>query len=407
MMDAASDPQRRLVYLDSSHLIKLHRASAEARDRFFDAWNAEGYALAITDLHLQEVLGPCDDDSYTERLEMLARFQSLAGDLHPDPDEALVDDELADILIGIVTNRHIMMSSAEIRESHRAHVRARRFARLEYSSLLDVAPLSRRRYGTRARIVNIATGMQKHLEPAWKQEQKRSRKKRVAERQATPWEVQAEKLRRQVDEQFPKLPFAARQHLLTLALRGERAARRDIPSRQADLEALQLDRYRCLADTPEQDVNFIAAASHVLWSVVIPRMRTRLPGALEAYLEQRYGLLFMAHAGLAPNIIYDQATHEMVYSQFDFYRMPGYTLRMAVERARQLVGQTPAMNTWLDSSHVTFAPYVDALFVDETTFNFLQGELDARPSTIVEGAESSIRWAPSPEAALEALQQTD
>jgi len=54
------------------------------------------------------------------------------------------------------------------------------------------------------------------------------------------------------------------------------------------------------------------------------------------------------------------------------YKMPGYSLGIATNRAWQLSGNSAEAGNQIDDAHVTFAPYMDVLFVDKRTFAFLK-----------------------------------
>lgn len=75
------------------------------------------------------------------------------------------------------------------------------------------------------------------------------------------------------------------------------------------------------------------------------------------------------------------------------YKMPGYSLGMAINRARQLSGNLAETGDQVDESHITFAPYVDMLFVDKRTFAFFNQELRDRHELIVPPPNGRVRFA--------------
>jgi hypothetical protein len=75
------------------------------------------------------------------------------------------------------------------------------------------------------------------------------------------------------------------------------------------------------------------------------------------------------------------------------YKTPGYSLGIAVDRARQLSGNRTEAGDQIDVDHITFAPYVDVLFVDKRTFTFLNQELRDRPELLVPPPDGRIRFA--------------
>ena len=61
-----------------------------------------------------------------------------------------------------------------------------------------------------------------------------------------------------------------------------------------------------------------------------------------------------------------------VITELDPYECPGYSLAMAVERARHLSELHSEPGSIVDMQHVMLMPYVDVAFVDRRTFEFLQ-----------------------------------
>ena len=75
------------------------------------------------------------------------------------------------------------------------------------------------------------------------------------------------------------------------------------------------------------------------------------------------------------------------------YKTPGYSLGIAVDRARQLSGNPAKAGDQIDTDHITFAPYVDMVFVDKRTFTFLNQELRDRPDLIMPPPDGRICFA--------------
>ncbi len=75
------------------------------------------------------------------------------------------------------------------------------------------------------------------------------------------------------------------------------------------------------------------------------------------------------------------------------YKMPGYSLGIAINRARQLSGNRAETGDQVDDCHIAFAPYVDALFVDRRTFAFLNQEFRDRPELLVPTPDGRVRFA--------------
>lgn len=75
------------------------------------------------------------------------------------------------------------------------------------------------------------------------------------------------------------------------------------------------------------------------------------------------------------------------------YKVPGYSLGIAINRARQLSGNRAETGDQVDDDHITFAPYVDALFVDRRMFAFLNQELRDRPELLGLPPDGRVRFA--------------
>jgi len=72
------------------------------------------------------------------------------------------------------------------------------------------------------------------------------------------------------------------------------------------------------------------------------------------------------------------------------YKIPGYSLGIAVERARQLSGNQASAGDMMDAAHIAFAPYVDILFVDKRTLTYLRQELRDRPNHQISPSDGRI-----------------
>lgn len=75
------------------------------------------------------------------------------------------------------------------------------------------------------------------------------------------------------------------------------------------------------------------------------------------------------------------------------YKTPGYSLGIAINRAQQLSGNRAEAGDRVDDDHITFAPYVDLIFVDKRTFAFLYQELRDRPELLVAPRDGRVRFA--------------
>jgi len=79
--------------------------------------------------------------------------------------------------------------------------------------------------------------------------------------------------------------------------------------------------------------------------------------------------------------------------KLDPYRLPGYSLGMAISRARQMSGIQTNASDYIDDSHICFAPYVDILLVDKRTLAYLNQEVHHRPELQVTPPDGRVRTA--------------
>ncbi len=78
---------------------------------------------------------------------------------------------------------------------------------------------------------------------------------------------------------------------------------------------------------------------------------------------------------------------------------------MAVCRARIAHNMEPSASDQVDEEHVSFAPYVDLLFVDKRTRGHVDSERRRADGRMVDGAASSITRARDLQDALEQIQR--
>ena len=85
------------------------------------------------------------------------------------------------------------------------------------------------------------------------------------------------------------------------------------------------------------------------------------------------------------------------------YEAPGYSIEMAVSRARIAHNMEPTASDQVDEEHVAFAPYVDLMFVDKRTRGYVESERRRDDGRMVDGAEASITSARNLQDTLEQI----
>jgi hypothetical protein len=86
----------------------------------------------------------------------------------------------------------------------------------------------------------------------------------------------------------------------------------------------------------------------------------------------------------------ESGQHHNLLQQISPYSCLGYSLQMAVKRARMRQPKPYIVSDEVDADHIIFSPYVDCMFVDKRTLEFVRQEV-RRGSTLPHGAGANLK----------------
>lgn len=334
-----------LVYLDSDHLAKLERAPRATKDYFLAAWHDKHCEIALTLHHLQEISQLATRESVLSRLDLLADFPII---------RCLPASEALVVQFEIQLQVHELLGrSVDVRRS-------------ALDTLFPLATLERIRNEVLAsesafRKMRRAYELTADASNTAKRAQQSGR---LALRRAVdPAALTGDGLRDLVEDAVADLPDETK-HIVRAMFEQVRAAILEGGNPRRGLETLfGLSDVAVLGQIPDSDLapaaSYFAQARDEVRNMVVP-------------------------LGLKP------ADAEGLVRQLSPYLAPGFALRMAVLRARRPHPRKDEPGDDIDAAHVTFAPYVDLLFVDRRTFAFTAQELRDRPSLLPRSDRCSV-----------------
>jgi len=347
-----------LVYLDSGDIANLERLltrDPEAFAAFLESWTARSCALALSLHHAQEISQLSDDASRERRLAVLARFP----DIRYEPGGSY------------------------------------KVVRLEALTQLF------------ARLDGIQADYLHNVGPRLFQE-------RGLDALATT-----------VREEGPKLRRLQAEQLATSTIRGDtrglkiphsyRKQTRD----KVDLKQVSSVSARTLA------VHDLTPLTRAVASPILDAINAHLASApnVRVAFERAYGLegLDVIHS-VDDEDIHRVATFFSVarevaaeyageigadtapaVSALDPYECPGVCVEMSVSRAQDTSSQAPDPSDEPDRAHMTFLPYVDAMFADRRTVGFLEQSARSSKRSILLSAQSRLARSSEPVRLLEAI----
>ena len=319
-----------LVYLDNSQFAWLERAASSDRDAFVKEWQELGCELALSLQLLQEIHKRGDDESVKERVQTLLSLEPLRG--MPAGSAGVMVREVADQIRGILhgTNNHDAIAAG----------RAGLFPPLTASTVFETLQESSAELGR----FNAIGQTQAVL-------------------QANSRELPMVKKGTRVDPRAMEAFVRAKQQELLAGLP----------------QSLASDLFEALGD---RTVDAIKATGGDLWQANLQRLGIAELECIDELHAEDYsktsGFVEMARdfssdvaalAGTVPKTVLDVA------NQLRPYDAPGYSLEMAVSRARVRHSRNPKASDLVDEEHVVFTPYVDVIFVDKRTKAYLEEEV--------------------------------
>lgn len=334
-----------LVYLDSAQFAHLENATLEDRVAFFEAWRARGCELVLTLHHLQEIGQLPTDASVRRRLAVLEDFPAIRGG-------QATEDLLLRFEIQLQCYA-VLGFSPDIRRSALDGLFPENSASSIAKDTIVGAPLFR--------FMRTAHEQESDAWNAGKAAESMGRLN--LSKAIDPERVSAIDSDSLLDEASSASPhvrgwlaslFSVIQHSI-LSLSSPRRA----------LEHLfDLADVAVLKSIPDADLSQ-AAMFYSTAREEAPKVLARL--GLEA------------------------GTAEELVCELSPYSAPGFSLRMAVLRARRQHPKPDKPGDPVDSAHVCFAPYVDLLLADRRTVGFVEQEIRDRPALVARGSATSVR----------------
>jgi hypothetical protein len=334
-----------LVYLDSAQLAWLHRAGESQRNAFFDQWNSRGLTLAVSLHHLQEIAQLVDDESMERRLAVLSRFNSLRG--VPRAAAGVLEWEAV----------------AQIRErlGHELNVRAEGrteiFPPNTAEELASAFPDNLKGLRGLGSINQMASEAEENGRSLAKLGFGRAKKANV-EHMRKHGPAFAEELSTQQPELAPLIRATMEHVIASLEASGG-----DI--RKAKLMQWGLADAVDIGSVPDEDLA-ISASFYFMAREAASEISSKL------------------------NVPEEQVLR--LVKDLNPYHALGFRLVLAVQRARRAHPMGSAAADQEDQNHLIFAPYVDLMFVDKRTLDFVRRE-EGRDVRLPTGSGSNLRRA--------------
>lgn len=318
-----------LIYLDTAQLAWLESAPHGERSEFITAWRNLGCELAITLQILQEIQKRGTPELVAARLATLRLLQPLRG--IPAGSAGVTMFEITEQirrLVGVVSGRHI--------DRGRQHL----FPALAFTKVKEVVDqhaVHLDRWNAIGQVQAELQGNARFLMPV---------KKGI-----------------HVD---PARMTAFLRSVQESVLRG-------LSRNEA------VDTFRDLGDRAIEALN---AADGNLWEANLKRLGISEVSCLSEIRPEDFGKAAGFYeaarefaSDVATSVNTDSSTVLRLVNQLRPYDAPGYSIEMAVARARARHSQKPTAGDQVDEEHVCFAPYVDLMFVDKRTKAYIEEEV--------------------------------
>jgi hypothetical protein len=324
-----------LIYLDYAHFALLERASAAERAEFFSFWSGSGYELALSLHHLQEIAQLSDAASIQRRLAILEQFPVIRS--KPVGSATVLELELQIQLVALLG------FSVDLRRSSDETL----FPFADRESLFRDA---------------IATEpVFKYMQGALKLGAQAENASKAAQKQAglpTPPESMWSDMEQAMGRFANLIPHLEPDVWTALtemtgrlreALQSGGSVRSALITVYGLRDVIQIDSILD-RDLPGVSVYFQSAREQV--SEVAARL------------------------GIAESAV------SRVIPQLNPYNSPGFSLQLAVRRARAAHPKADVASDQVDADHLAFAPYVDRLLVDKRTYGFVRQESGRYPKRL-------------------------
>jgi hypothetical protein len=348
-----------IVYLDSAQLFDLERADAVTRARFINDWRNAGAELAVSIHHLQEAAQDTDEQGLANWFTMLRQFHSV---------------------------RCAFASSATVMSLE---------TQVQLFALLNCS-VDTQRSGVetlfRSESVDAIEWRTMSMHASF-------RRMRAIHR----LEAEAHELSKRTTRQHPGIGWRRKVHL-------ERLEKLDPVTILESADMPNLEEGRTLRSILRR-----------VWEVLCT------VGTVRGTLERLYGLADMHHLAnladedlsaaavffstgreqvdaVAHRVGRPRATIMALTKSLDPYAAPGFSLQLAVQRGLRTHPRLEEPGNQIDVAHLSFAPYVDLLFVDRHTLGLIRQERESRPERVSVTAGQNIVCAANLDSVIHAMQ---
>lgn len=348
-----------LVYLDSAHLALLDRAATSERDLFLSVWRSCKCELALSLHHLQEIAQLSDRASAERRLQVLKRFPSVR--CKPAGVDLVLRLEIQLQLY------RLLGFSPDVRRSATETL----FPQATYNEVrvatISFQPLFKRMRIAHEMGANASSTSTRAVQAA-----------------------KAGNMRRRVDPAI--LDFLGADEMFEEAL----------ASSPPDVGVKMRQVYAQVRNGIQNHGNLRRALEDIYGIASVEFIDEIADDDLAAVS------LFFASARSEVPAVFDRvgadpSDSEHLVQRMDPYAAPGFSLQLAVQRARKRHPMPDKPGDEIDVAHVGFAPYVDLLLVDKRTFGFAVQEARDDPKRLASDRLNTIRQAGTLQQAAEAI----
>lgn len=346
-----------LVYLDTAQFAWLERADEQLRTRFINGWRDHGCELSVSLQLLQEVVKRGSAQDVEARLETMRSLRPIRG--IPTAAAGVIVMEARVQMLGLMD---------------RPVANPIEYGVSSLFPMMDEGVLAQDTWSLVRHLdrFNRANQVLAALENTGRVLPKTRKGVRI-----DPDEIEAHV--RRSEELLADGTAETARFLRTIGenvIRGIKEA--DGDPRAACVRDWGLADLRCLSDIREEDL--LKAAAFL-------------------------GAVTFAAEHIAVELrIQEEEVLELV-NELRPYEAPGYCIEMAVSRARAAHTKEPTAGDHVDEEHVSFAPYVDLMFVDKRTLDFVDRERRRKDGRMVDGAPVNITRARDLENVLEQIQR--
>lgn len=348
-----------LVYLDSAHLALLERASAREAQAFLSTWHTCKCELALSLHHLQEIAQLADRASVERRLQAVRSLSRIR--CKPAGTDLVLRLEVQFQLLNLLgvepqvrkVALETLFPEVDFVELHSATV-----------SLQPWFKLMRAAHEMGADASNASKQASQDSPPL------------SMRRAIDPTQVDAAAVEEAFEAVLKDVPHDVQAVMRQMYQQVRTAIGDHGNARQALASIYNLTEVEVLDQIADTD---LAAVS----------------GFFNSARQEVHAILKRVAA--------DPSVAEQLVRRLDPYAAPGFSLQLAVQRARKRHPKPDNPGDDIDVAHIGFAPYVDVLFVDKRTLGFVNQEVRGNSIRLAPGVVSAVERAGTLERVAEVI----